>query len=98
MDPLRPHAEHPAGRLAAVMDFGTASLGVPAVDLIPAWNLLPSAARQVFREAVDTDDASWARGRGWALCMAVIQLPYYRKTNPVTSANARYVIRQVLAG
>lgn len=76
----------------------TASLGDPAVDLIPAWNLLPSAARQVFREAVDTDDASWARGRGWALSMAIIQLPYYRKTNPVTSANARYVIRQVLAG
>ncbi|MEU6895937.1 aminoglycoside phosphotransferase family protein [Streptomyces sp. NPDC046557] len=86
------------GRLAAVIDFGTAGLGDPAVDLIPAWNLLPSAARQVFREAVDTDDASWARGRGWALSMAVIQLPYYRKTNPVISANARYVIRQVLTG
>ncbi|MEU6405747.1 aminoglycoside phosphotransferase family protein [Streptomyces sp. NPDC046985] len=84
------------GRLAAVIDFGTAGLGDPAVDLIPAWNLLPPAARQVFREAVDTDDASWARGRGWALSMAVVQLPYYRETNPVISANARYVIRQVL--
>ncbi|MEU8708331.1 aminoglycoside phosphotransferase family protein [Streptomyces sp. NPDC048565] len=86
------------GRLAAVIDFGTAGLGDPAVDLIPAWNLLPPAARQVFREAVDTDDATWARGRGWALSMAVIQLPYYRQTNPVISANARYVIRQVLTG
>ncbi|WP_219665826.1 phosphotransferase [Streptomyces bambusae] len=86
------------GRLAAVIDFGTAGLGDPAVDLIPAWNLLPPAARQVFREAVDADDAAWARGRGWALSMAVIQLPYYRRTNPVISANARYVIRQVLAG
>ncbi|WP_405983280.1 aminoglycoside phosphotransferase family protein [Streptomyces sp. NBC_00158] len=86
------------GRLAAVIDFGTAGLGDPAVDLIPAWNLLPADARQVFRGAVDADDASWARGRGWALSMALIQLPYYRKTNPVISANARYVIRQVLAG
>ncbi|WP_371681469.1 aminoglycoside phosphotransferase family protein [Streptomyces sp. NBC_01276] len=86
------------GRLAAVIDFGTAGLGDPAVDLIPAWNLLPAAARRVFREAVDTDDATWARGRGWALSMAVIQLPYYRGTNPVISANARYVIRQVLGG
>ncbi|MFF4104208.1 aminoglycoside phosphotransferase family protein [Streptomyces sp. NPDC001903] len=86
------------GRLAAVIDFGTAGLGDPAVDLIPAWNLLPSAARRVFREEVDADDAAWARGRGWALSMAVVQLPYYRRTNPVISANARYVIRQVLAG
>ncbi|MEV6263927.1 aminoglycoside phosphotransferase family protein [Streptomyces sp. NPDC051784] len=86
------------GRLAAVIDFGTAGVGDPAVDLIPAWNLLPAAARRVFREAVDTDDASWSRGRGWALSMALVQLPYYRGTNPVISANARHVIRQVLAG
>ncbi|MEU1819381.1 aminoglycoside phosphotransferase family protein [Streptomyces roseifaciens] len=85
-------------RLAAVIDFGTAGLGDPAVDLIPAWNLLPSSARQVFRDHVDVDDDTWARGRGWALSMAVIQLPYYRQTNPVISANARYVIEQVLAG
>ncbi|WP_058041864.1 aminoglycoside phosphotransferase family protein [Streptomyces roseifaciens] len=85
-------------RLAAVIDFGTAGLGDPAVDLIPAWNLLPSSARQVFRDCVDADDDTWARGRGWALSMAVIQLPYYRKTNLVISANARYVIEQVLAG
>jgi hypothetical protein len=26
----------------------------------------------------------------------VIQLPYYRKTNPIISANARYVIREIL--
>jgi aminoglycoside phosphotransferase (APT) family kinase protein len=84
-------------RLVAVIDFGTVGVGDPGVDLIPAWNLLPSSARQVFRDCVDVDDDTWARSRGWALCMAVIQLPYYRHTNPVISANARYVINQVLA-
>ncbi|POX56917.1 phosphotransferase [Streptomyces sp. Ru71] len=84
------------GRLTAVLDFETAGVGDPAVDLIPAWNLLTPAARQVFRDAVDVDDATWARGRGWALSMAVTQLPYYRHTNPVISANARYVLRQIL--
>lgn len=84
-------------RLAAVLDFGTAGVGDPAVDLIPAWNLLTPAARHVFRAGVDVDDATWTRGRGWALSMAVIQLPYYRHTNPVISANARYVINQILA-
>lgn len=84
-------------RISAVIDFGTVGMGEPATDLIPAWNLLPASARRAYREAVDVDDATWARSRGWALSMAVIQLPYYRKTNPVISANARYVIREVLA-
>ena len=85
------------GRLTAVLDFATAGTGDPACDLIPAWNLLPPIARDTFRVAADIDEATWARGRGWALSMAVIQLPYYRGTNPVISANARHVIREVLA-
>lgn len=84
-------------RLGAVLDFGTVGVGDPACDLIAAWNLLPAAARATFRAAVDVDDDTWARGRGRALSMAVIQLPYYRETNPIISANARYVIGQVLA-
>jgi aminoglycoside phosphotransferase (APT) family kinase protein len=84
-------------RVSAVIDFGAAGLGEPATDLIPAWNLLPAAVRRVYRKAVDVDDATWARGRGWALSMAVIQLPYYRMTNPIISANARHTIREILA-
>ncbi|MER7810337.1 aminoglycoside phosphotransferase family protein [Streptomyces sp900116325] len=83
-------------RIGAVIDFGTVGMGEPATDLIPAWNLLPASARQAYRDAVDVDDATWARSRGWALSMAVIQLPYYRSTNAVISANARHVIREVL--
>ncbi|WP_208298765.1 aminoglycoside phosphotransferase family protein [Streptomyces liangshanensis] len=83
-------------RVAAVIDFGTLGMGEPATDLIPAWNLLPALARAAYRDAVDADDATWARSRGWALSMAVIQLPYYRTTNPIISANARYVIGEIL--
>lgn len=82
--------------VSAIIDFGTVGMGEPATDLIPAWNLLPASARRVYREAVDVDDATWARSRGWALSMAVIQLPYYRATNPIISANARHVIREIL--
>ena len=84
-------------RLTAVLDFATVGIGDPACDLIPAWNLLPSPAREIFRDAVAVDEATWSRGRGWALSMAVIQLPYYRDTNPTISANARHVIREVVA-
>ncbi|UNO43548.1 aminoglycoside phosphotransferase family protein [Streptomyces sp. MST-110588] len=86
------------GRLTSVIDFGCMGVGDPACDLFPAWNLLSADARQVFREALDVDDATWMRGRGRTLSQALIALPYYRETNPAMACNARYVIRAVLAG
>jgi len=59
--------------------------------------LLAGDDRTNFRIALDVDDATWARGRGWALSVALIQLPYYRDTNPTLAANSRRVIRDVLA-
>jgi aminoglycoside phosphotransferase (APT) family kinase protein len=85
------------GRLTAVIDFGCVGVGDPAVDLIVAWNLLPASARAAFREAVGADDAEWARGRGWALSISLIQLPYYWETNPPLAENSRHVIREILA-
>lgn len=85
------------GRLSAVIDFGCTGVGDPAVDLIVAWNVLPAGVRDTFREAVGADDAEWARGRGWALSISLIQLPYYWETNPVLAENSRHVIREVLA-
>jgi aminoglycoside phosphotransferase (APT) family kinase protein len=84
------------GRLASVIDFGCIGVGDPACDLFPAWNLLPGDAREVFREALAVDDATWNRGRGRTLSQALIALPYYRKTNPAMAHNARHVIRAVL--
>ncbi len=85
------------GRLTGVIDYGTVGVGDPAVDLIAAWCLLPVEARGVFREAIGVDEAEWARGRGWALSIAVIALPYYWETNPPVAANSRHVIREILA-
>jgi aminoglycoside phosphotransferase (APT) family kinase protein len=85
------------GRLASVIDFGCVGTGDPACDLFPAWNLLPADAREVFREALAVDDATWIRGRGRTLSQALIALPYYRGTNPAMARNARHVIRAVLA-
>lgn len=84
------------GRLGAVIDFGCAGVGDPACDLFPAWNLLPAGAREVFREAVGVDDATWTRGRGRTLSQALIALPHYRGTNAAMARGARHVIRAVL--
>jgi aminoglycoside phosphotransferase (APT) family kinase protein len=85
------------GRLTAVIDFGCMGVGDPACDLFPAWNLLPVEGREVFRDALGVDDATWVRGRGRTLSQALIALPYYRETNSAMANNARHVIRQVLA-
>jgi len=84
------------GRLGGVIDFGGLAVGDPACDLLPAWTLLDGAARSVFRAALAVDDATWERGRGWALSMGLIVLPYYRDTNPTLVGVARRAIAEVL--
>ena len=56
-------------RLSAVIDFSCLGVGDPAIDLIIAWNLLPAHSREIFRRELHVNDATWARGRGWALSM-----------------------------
>ncbi len=85
------------GRLTAVIDFGCLGLGDPAVDLISAWYVLPAAARDTFRTAAEADDATWARGIGWALSIALMELQYYRETNAFMADTARHVIAEILA-
>jgi aminoglycoside phosphotransferase (APT) family kinase protein len=84
------------GRLAAVIDFGCLGVGDPAADLVPAWALFAGRSREVFREVVAADEATWARARGWAL-RSVGALPYYRDTNPGIVARSRHQIAELLA-
>ena len=84
------------GRLSAVIDFGGLHVGDPACDLQPAWNLFGGASRARFREVLEVDDASWLRGRGWALYQAVTALPYYWNTNPGMVRQASHALAEVL--
>ena len=84
------------GRLSAIIDFGCLGVGDPACDVMVAWTFLDASAREVFRAALDVDDAAWARSRGWALSMALIALPYYRDTNPGLVAISNDILREVL--
>ena len=85
------------GTVSAVIDFGGLAVADPACDLMAAWTYLPADGREVFREAVSGTDAAWARGRGWALSMALIALPYYLTRNPPFAAEARRWLGEVLA-
>jgi aminoglycoside phosphotransferase (APT) family kinase protein len=84
-------------RITGVIDFALLSVGDPAADLLAAWTLLPASARELFREQIGVDDATWLRGRGTALAMAATALPYYRQSNPTLAELSRRTIEEVLA-
>ena len=85
------------GQLRAVIDFGGLGVGDPACDLLVAWWLFSKAGRRSFRRELNVDNACWRRGRGWALSMAVMALPYYMQKNPRFAAVAERALREVIA-
>ena len=83
------------GRLSAVIDWSP-GIGDPAVETIAAWNLFSGASREAFRTELGVDAATWNRGRGWALSIALIALPYYLDTYPGIVAESWHVLDEVL--
>ena len=84
------------GALNAVLDFGGLSVGDPTVDLVVAWEVLDPPARELFRRQVGVDDATWLRGRAWALSITLM-IWYYWTTMPERRARCMAVGRNVLA-
>ena len=85
------------GQLTAVIDFGLLGLGDPACDMLPAWTLLTAQTRTVFRAESSVDDATWVRGRGWALSAGLGAVRVYRHTNPVLATAGQHAIQESTA-
>ena len=96
-DLLMPNLLVEDGRLCAVIDFGAMGVGDPAADVIPAWSVFGQLGRAAFRRALDVDDATWHRSRGYALHQAVLIIPYYYETNPRFVALAKRTVDEVIA-
>jgi len=96
-DLLRPNLLVDRGRLCAVIDFGGIGVGDPAADVVPAWSVFRQSGRAIFRAALDVDDGTWNRARGYALHQAVLIIPYYAETNPGFVAQAKRTVEEVLA-
>lgn len=86
------------GRITGLLDWGSLCVGDPACDVKVAWAVLDAETRPIFRDLLEIDDATWARGRGWALSQAMIALPYYLHTYPVIVQEARRWLAEALAG
>jgi aminoglycoside phosphotransferase (APT) family kinase protein len=85
------------GRLAAVIDFGDLGLSDPACDMLGAWSYLPTDVHEDFRAELSVSDATWTRGRGWALSIALIALFHFQTANSQLANVATRVIHEVLA-
>ena len=96
-DLLRPNLLATHGHLSAVIDFGSAGVGDPATDVIPAWAVFGPAGRAAFRDALGVDDGTWRRARGIALHQAAALIPYYAVSNPGFAALGRRTVTEVIA-
>ncbi|MFE2143749.1 aminoglycoside phosphotransferase family protein [Streptomyces sp. NPDC059456] len=86
------------GRLTAVIDFGLVGVGDPACDVMAAWTLLTAETREAFRVAAGVDDATWARGRGWALRFGLTAEHHHRGgRNPVLAAVGHRAAAEAIA-
>lgn len=86
------------GRLNAVIDFGGLGVGDPARDLMMAYTLMSPRSRTAFRGALDLDDDTWIRGRGWALATGLNAYTSYAAVNPRVAAQTTRQITQALLG
>lgn len=106
--PLWLHGDlHPANilvhdaALSAVIDFGDITAGDPATDLAAAWMLLPMIEHRSLRAGYHAtnpaaiDDETWARARGWALCLA-LAFQAHSADNPTMADIGRRTLQLLL--
>ncbi|MFD5142227.1 aminoglycoside phosphotransferase family protein [Streptomyces sp. NPDC058401] len=86
------------GRLSAVIDFGGLGVGDPACDLTIAFTLMSAPSRAVFRGALGVDEATWLRGRGWALATGLNAYTFHAATDPRVAAQTTRQITEALIG
>ena len=86
------------GRICAVIDWDESGAGDPACDVMVAWKLHSREARDAFRRAMQPDDATWERARGWVVSQAVAALAYYTPVNnPILHGEAESWLELVLS-
>lgn len=86
------------GRLTAVLDWGAFGAGDPAQDLNPTWSVLDTVGAAAFREALDVDESSWLRARGFALEQAIGGVIYYTPRQHSLAEVMQRTLDRLLAG
>ena len=79
------------GVLHAVIDFGGLAVGDPAYDLVMEWEFFAGDSAAAFRCGLPLDEATWARGRGWALWKALASIASEKAAGSGGQATARHL-------
>jgi aminoglycoside phosphotransferase (APT) family kinase protein len=84
------------GRLSGIVDWGSACVGDPAVDVQVVWSdLFTEASRAAFFEALEVDDATITRSRGAAIQQACAAMPYYLHSYPLIVERSRHKLAEL---
>ena len=83
-------------KIVSVIDFGDLTSGDPATDLGSAWMFFDQADRFRLRQLLDVDEATWNRGRGWALSVS-LAIAENSADNPRYEAMAARTLARVVA-
>lgn len=84
------------GALAAVIDWGTLSIGVTTAEHAPLWDL-PAEARTGYRDELGVEDAGWLVAAGWSLIIGLSGVLHYHRSWPEFADESRARVRAVLA-
>jgi aminoglycoside phosphotransferase (APT) family kinase protein len=86
------------GHVSAVIDWGGLAISDPACDLTVAFTLMSARSRAAFRDTLEMDDATWTRGRGWALATGLNAYTSYAAVNCRVAAQTTRQITEALLG
>jgi aminoglycoside phosphotransferase (APT) family kinase protein len=84
------------GRFAAVIDWGAAGRGDPAVELNAMWGSLPPGVEHHYFAATGLDESARRRARGYRLAPAISGAVYYRDTAPEMSRGSLETVRSLI--
>ncbi len=101
--PVRIHGDFSTGNilineqeLAGIIDFGGMAVGDPSCDLCIAWTFFQGNSRKAFKSALDPDEDTWNRARGWALWKALITLESVNERGEKEGKKQIYLINEIL--
>lgn len=84
------------GKLRAVIDFGILGVGDPSCDAAMAWTFFDDRSRKTFKNALNFDEETWNRARGWALWKALITYDYYKQSNKAVADEQCNIINVII--
>jgi hypothetical protein len=69
---------------------------VDASDLLPPNLLIDDGRLGAVIDFGGVGDGTWERGRGWALSIALLIIPYFPDTNPAFVAMATRMVDEIV--